>query len=419
MILKEKQIYLYGIFLLMFLWDVIDEIYPNIQFVAILGLFLLYLCNGNRLKITKEIKMLVVLATVIALHGIANVMLGNDKINLLVIQAGAIAVCYISFSTLIRKCSISEIFNVYWKVALAMALFGLVEVFLGLLNVSNVPLFFTFTKPWYCVLGVVKLAALCREPSFLGYFLAPAVYLVLSNILSPETIDKSFAPLRKKWQGICICSAYLLTFSGVAYFGAFIMLVVIWWKKGVSLWKIMIPIVILITVTMAYTYVPDIHVRVDDTVAVFLGDSSGGLVNLSSYTYYANYSVVKQSFINNYGLGSGLGSYQVMFDKYNIGAWGDSALALNREDANSAFFRILTELGVVGIVAAMWFLFRFMPKKKNTLTCYSSAIFCLFVMFLLRQGNYTHGCSVLFICMYIKIWRESQLIDKGSLIYEK
>ena len=390
MILKEKQIYLYGIFLLMFLWDVIDEIYPNIQFVAILGLFLLYLCNGNRLKITKEIKMLVVLATVIALHGIANVMLGNDKINLLVIQAGAIAVCYISFSTLIRKCSISEIFNVYWKVALAMALFGLVEVFLGLLNVSNVPLFFTFTKPWYCVLGVVKLAALCREPSFLGYFLAPAVYLVLSNILSPETIDKSFAPLRKKWQGICICSAYLLTFSGVAYFGAFIMLVVIWWKKGVSLWKIMIPIVILITVTMAYTYVPDIHVRVDDTVAVFLGDSSGGLVNLSSYTYYANYSVVKQSFINN-----------------------------NREDANSAFFRILTELGVVGIVAAMWFLFRFMPKKKNTLTCYSSAIFCLFVMFLLRQGNYTHGCSVLFICMYIKIWRESQLIDKGSLIYEK
>ena len=413
--LKGKYLWIYLAFTIIFFWDILEDMIPNIQFVLLIFLFCIYLLKGNKFYFTKENKTICWIAAIVFIHGMINIVLGNDKWNLLIIQLGSIFVCYIIFSNIIWKYSMGDIFSIYWQFAVVMSLIGIIEMILGLFNIpalQNLPIVFTYTKYWYRVKGMVKLASLCREPSFLGYFLAPAVCLILFKILAPELMDQSFKGTKNSFSCMAILLTYLCTFSGVAYFGLIVMIFTIWWKKRISLKKLLIPIILIVTAFLMYCFVPDIHVRIDDTFAIFFKNADNGTVNLSSYTYYANYNIARKAFIGNYGLGSGLGSYQVMFDKYNTGTWGSSGLSLNREDANSGFFRILTELGIGGIALVVVALIHFMPKSRNGINCYSVACFALICMYLLRQGNYTHAGSILILCLYTKSWNESKRIVK-------
>ena len=417
--IKRSELWIYFTFIIIFFWDILEDVMPNCQFILLLFLFCIYLLKDDKFYFSKGCKYVCCLAFAVFFHGVINIFLGNDTLNLLIIQLGSILICYFIFISLIRNHSVGEIFGIYWKFAVVMSFIGIIEVILGLLNISalqNLPIVFTYTKYWYRVGRIVKIASLCREPSFLGYFLAPAVCLILFKILAPELLDQSFKGTNNKFSSVIILLAYLCTFSGVAYFGLIIMIFMIWWKKGVSLKKLLIPIVLIVIALIMYSFVPDIHERVDDTFAVFFKGADGSSVNLSSYTYYANYNVAKKAFIGSYGMGSGLGSYQMMFDKYNIGSWGASTLNLNREDANSGFFRILTELGILGITLVIFFLIHFIPKSRHRNNCYSVACFTLICMYLFRQGNYTHAGSILFLCLYVKSWNETRRI---GMLYER
>ncbi len=406
--LNRQKVGLYGVFLLMFFWDIIDYSIPNLTY-AILVL-LVVLCTD--IKKNKLNKSFMLVMTLIILQGLINILIGNESIGLLFKQVFAITLCFIAYDNLLAPFSPGEIMSVYWKTAFYMALIGVFEAALSLLNdpaLAKLPIVFTYTTYGGVVGPFPRLASLCHEPSFLGYFLAPAVCLYLGKKITPELIDDSLTVLNKEWEGIVILIAYIMTFSSVAYFGLAIMLLILWWEKGFSIKKVVIPIIVIVVYMLIYNGVEDFRVRINDTWNIFNGISQASTVNLSSFTYYSNWNVAYSAFIHTKGFGSGIGSYQNMFDRFNIGNWGLSGLNLNREDGNSAFFRILTELGVLGLMAVIYFLVRNFRHQRDKYTIYSCAILTLFLMFLLRQGNYTHAGSIMFVCLYLKVSKMPQV----------
>lgn len=418
MYVNGKNIGLYGIFILMFFWDVINYTFPGIVYFILLILLLISVdFNLKKIRINK---IFVVITIFVILQGMLNVLLGNDTYESLFKQVFSIGICFIAYENIVYPFKITEIMTVYWRTALCMALIGDLEAILSLLgspSVTKLPIVFTFTTYGNGVGPLPRLASLCKEPSFLGYFLAPAVCMYLCKFIAPEYLDKSLQVVNKNWQGIAILIAYVFTFSSVAYYGLAVMLLILWWTKGFSFRKILIPVVLVWLYFVAYNNVDFFRIRMNDTWNIFTGNSVGSTVNISSYTYFANWNVAKSAFVWTRGLGSGLGSYQYMFDKFNIGDWGNSGLNFNREDGNSAFFRIATELGIIGIILIIIFLIKYFRKNKDQYVVYSCAILTLLLMLLLRQGNYTHAGSVLFICLYIKTYKIPSV--RRKLIYDE
>lgn len=401
----------------MFMWDIIDNNIPipNLTFLLLIFLLLVSV-NINEIKI--NVHFLFVLLFIVA-QGIVNVILGNDTFVLLFSQVIAIAICFVTYDNIISFFTVSEVMNAYWFSALAMALIGDIEAILSIPGnsaVTKLPIVFTYTTFSGVVGPFPRLASLCHEPSFLGYFLAPAVCLYLCKFISPEYLDDKLVLTKNNWQGIAILIAYVMTFSSTAYIGLGLMLLILWWTKGISFQKVIIPIAGALLFNILYNFVSDFKMRFDDTVAAFDGTKVGGSVNLSTYTLSANQKVTESAFKYTLGLGSGLGSYQNMFDKFNPGSWGNSGISLNKTDANSAALRISTELGIFGIIIVLYFLISSFRKYKDKLLCYSCALLVLFLMILFRQGNYTHGGIFLFICLYLRVAKLPPMKDDPIVI---
>lgn len=413
--IKFRNLIIHAVFLLMSFWDILDDIFPKLPLLILAIILFACVIKGYLFRYKKAV---FILFLFLATHGIVNVLIGNDTLSLLIIQLASILFCYIAYSTIISKYSSEELFTTYFKYATFIAVVGVIEEVVGVLNLSaltKLPGLFIYTKYDYRVLGFVKLASLCREPSFLGYILAPAICIILCYYISPELIDKSSSIFKNKLAFAFIIAAYICTFSGVAYSGAFIMLLVLWLKKGVSLKKIILPITILALSVFAYIKIPDIQIRMDDTIKIFSDNTvQSSSVNLSTYTYYSNYTVVQKTIKNTYGLGSGLGSYQLDYERYKPSDWNGSGMHLNNEDANSGFMRILAEIGIIGIILVLYLLIKCFPKGIGPLNGYSVAILCLIIMILIRQGNYIHAGSVMFILMYVKNYDEIETEYKNE-----
>ena len=393
---KVSSICLYCMFLLMIFWDVLENIMPYSQYAVLI--ILLLICVSTR-RMIKYNKYYLIIICIVFLHGLINIYFGNNSLELLVKQVGVISVCFCAYDNLISRFTVNKIFEAYFKASFFMSAAGVIMQVYSL-----------YKGNFY-----YRMTSFCSEPSFLCYFLAPTVCLIVFFIVVPEIVDKELNLYKKKFQLIVIMFAYLTTFSFTAYIGLGIMLIMAFYCKRISINKFIIPLLGIVIFYSVYMNVPDIKMRIDDTISIF-SVSDKYSANLSSYTIYNNIQVSLKAFKQNYGLGVGLGAYQNMFDKYSLslGQGLSDVYFMNREDANSAFLRLLTEVGLVGIIFVFWWLKRFYVKSKTKYRSYSCAVLCLLVLFLIRQGNYVHGGSVMIWCLYMKIWKEqnSQIIRK-------
>lgn len=416
--IKKSELWLYVVFSIIFFWDLIERYFPNLQFVFLL---LILMLNINHIKkfFTKEFFFI---AFIVLLQGAINIAIGNNTFSDFIIQYFSIIVCYLSFSCVIYKCDSKRVICIYWKTAFIMAILGAAEIILSLANVSfetKLLSLFVNTSFTQRVIGPFpRIASLCNEPSFLGYFLAPAIFLIIYSFYKKDYSYIEFNQKKQILEACLIFIVYIMTFSTVSYIGIIISFVLIFMNDKISLRKIVLPLIAVLCVLFLYTNVPDFKMRVDDTYNMFFNENTHtGTVNLSTFTYYANSKVVKESITSTYGLGTGLGSYKYQFDKYNIGAWGDSGLNLNREDGNSMLFRITTELGIIGILSVFIFLYILFCKSNGKNRIYAMAFLTLFLMIIIRMGNYTHGGIWLYICLYIKLCEEN--MNSDNIISEK
>lgn len=402
--IRKKDCLLYLVFSTLFFWDLIERHFPKLQFVILLAILILNINKINR-YITKNF---MIISILIFLHGFFNIIFGNNNLQSFLVQYCSILVCYLCFSYVVGEYDSIKIISVYWKTAFIMSLFGVIEILLSLFKVSfnsKVLSLFINVSFTYPVIGPFpRIASLCNEPSFLGYFLAPSVFLIIYSLYKRDYSFIKFDGKVRIIQACIIFIIYLMTFSTVSYIGIIISFVLIFINEKFTLKKIMIPIISVICVFSLYTMIPDFRMRIDDTYKMFFNDvTNSESVNLSTYTFYANSRVAKESIISTSGFGTGLGSYKFQFDKYNIGSWGYSNLNLNREDGNSMLFRIPTELGIIGIISVFLFLVYYAKKSQGKNKIYAMSLATLFLMTILRMGNYTHGGIWLYICLYVKL----------------
>ena len=235
------------------------------------------------------------------------------------------------------------------------------------------------------------------EPTHFAISMTPALFVSLTAIFNKNYFCLS------KLSGILIITSVLLTFSTVAYIAILISLVFIFSK----IWKLKYLLIIPVFIFCAYTYIPEIRLRVTDTLNLINGSKKAVELNLSTYALASNAFVAGKSFFDNPLFGHGLGSHPVSYnDLLRSGAsggfWRNNSVILNREDAGSLFLRLLSETGLFGILLVIYFIFKYRIKNTNnkTLQIISNAIFIMFTMQLLRQGHYFYNGLFFFVWLY-------------------
>lgn len=407
--IKSSILTLHLAFLVIFLWGVIGRIIPNLQFVFLVIILILNIKKAQK-YITKNF---FIICLVLLVHGVINISVENDNILSFIIQYVSIIVSYLAFSSVIDGYSSKRIFTVYWKAAFVMSVIGILEIVLSIANISITEIFpYLFVNHFYedkIIWRIPRIASICNEPSFLGYFLAPAMFLILYSVFEKENHYIEFDGKIKKIEAFCIFLVYLMTFSTVAYMGIVIAFSLIFMQQKKLLKKVALPFISVACMISLYVSVPDFKMRIDDTYNAFFSDYFDSRnINLSTFTYYANSRVAIKSVAETYGCGSGLGSYKYQFDKFNIGSWNNSNLNLNREDGNSMLYRIPVELGLPGLFVVFLFLYFCFPKFSKTKKIYAMSILTLLIMTMIRMGNYTYGGIWLYIALYLKLYREDK-----------
>jgi len=232
--------------------------------------------------------------------------------------------------------------------------------------------------------------------------MAPAFFAALSNILTNSSLY-----IRSKWANALIIASYILTFSAVAYIGILISigLILLSLKKIKHILLILglVPILIYIS----YCHVPEIHGRADAAIAVVTGERKAINVHHSVYTVISHAFVAYKSFIDKPMFGNGLGSHPVSYNRFirsgaPYGFWNKGITVTNRQDAASLFVRLVSETGLVGTMAVLFFIFRFRVKKNDNKKMYmiSNAVFILFILQLIKQGHYFYNGLFFFVWLY-------------------
>jgi hypothetical protein len=247
----------------------------------------------------------------------------------------------------------------------------------------------------------IRINSIFGEPSTFAAVIAPAMFVSMYNLFSSKVYGIS------RVKGIIILFVYLFTFSSLGYIGIFVALILLMINFGFARFIILfVPLAIGGWIYL-YNSVPDFRYRWDSTIMIF----ETGIVDIraehgSSIVFYNNFVVATENFQRNFLFGTGLGSHPVAFEKYSITKDIETfGFANNTADANSMLLRILSEIGLIGIVAVILFLRRGYlgrdpanPDQEYWIV--SCACLCIIILYLLRQGHYFLNGFPLFVWLF-------------------
>jgi hypothetical protein len=319
---------------------------------------------------------------------------------------------------------VRKIFNMYLKGAFIVACLGLIQVISSLIHFEygyNWRAFLPLNKWGANPGGVgVRINSTFSEPSGFGESIAPAFFVSLYSLTRNKTDFIS------KRRALVIIVAYLLSFSSVAYLGVFFTIVLLAVNFGLIRYILIAVPLSIFLISFAYTHAKEFQVRMDGINALFIKDilnkgvpkgetRSGKVVRIrsilsqvhgSSFVLYNNYHIAIENFKNNPIFGSGLGSHEFAFDKYNLNAIIGGIYEFNTADANSMLLRTLSEMGIMGILFIILFIMRFYISKNlgveedDEYWLISNALLVIILAQLFRQGNYTFTGFFIYGWMY-------------------
>lgn len=372
-ILPQEVIVILMFVALMILYGIRERIYINTVFVSICILFFI--------------------------HGISNIILGNNMVKLLLFQMIGIVLSYIFYYNFLYKDNVIKVIQVYINCVKWLSLFVLIQQVAYISGIT-----FLYDLSWLVPgqqVGVVgefyRSVTIFAEPSIIATFFSPAIYFSISSFFDKKNRCMSLA------SATVILLGTIFSFSTLAYVGIAVSLGVFVIKNGKTGLKIFIIVMLCVICTLVYNKVEFVKDRVDGVIDLLL-EKDVEQVNLSSETLVANIKVMINSTCENVGLGTGAGSYQIQYDKYKEAVFKDRvsmAYDLNREDGNSLFIRIVVEFGILGILLFCFFIYRFFVKEKNIYGSISCAILVLILLRLIRCGHYFQGETFFFIVLYV------------------
>lgn len=366
-------------------------------------LFLVMYAYFGKLKINRTF---IFVLTLVSLLSLFNVLLGNNSIFLFLKQFFGFLLNGVVYYLLIRvnKNDINKLFCIYLRLAFIIAMIGIFQE-LSFLIGFKYGYDYSYFIPKFgfggTALGMLRVSSILSEPSHFGTAMVPAMFVSVLNIIKRE-----YNFISRKASFLIIISI-LLSFSLVSYLGIVIALVLIMFNYKKVRLIVTCAIMLFVFIRSVYLYMPDIRMRVDDTVSVITGDAPIGKGNLSTFTFCSNAMVAYKSFLNNPLFGSGLGSHPISYNRYidqfiRSDVLHSYTIPLCVEDAGSLFFRLMSETGLLGIFLFFYFIIRFYVSRGKDVHFWiiSNSIVCLFVMNLIRTGNYFSCGFIFFVWAY-------------------
>ncbi len=298
------------------------------------------------------------------------------------------------------------LFHYYLKAALIVSAIGLVQFVSYIVKFTPgydfrwLPIF----NKWSMVAGGnlgIRVNSVFSEPSQYAAVMAPAAFVAVYNLLTFKTF------VFKRWQSAMVLVVYVLTFSSLGYVGLLFIIIMMLVNYGFARYLLLFIPILMGVFVYIYNTVPDFRYRWDSTLYLFeTGEVDISSEHGSSIVFYNNFVVATENFKSNFLFGTGLGSHSAAFEKYsvtkNIETFG---FANNQSDANSMLLRIISEIGLVGVIIVVVFISRNFVKRNRSnpdepYWIISSAMLCVIVLYLFRQGHYFINGFPLFAWIY-------------------
>jgi len=380
-----------------------------ISYIFMIGFLLACAFFYQKMNIQRNFLYILVIVFFISL---ISVFQGNNSFLLLLkVLIGFIlngVVYYLLFC--LNENKVDVLFRVYLQIACIVAIIGIfqeISYLAGFEAGYDFRYFIPRKVPPHVEFGILRVTSIMQEPAHLGAAMAPALFISILNIIRRA---KLFISKKVSWL-IIIC--VLLSFSLVSYLGIIFSFILIMLNYKEIKLIVLCALVMLALGFTAYQTLPSIKLRINDTVNVIMGKTLLEKANLTTFTFCSNGFVAYKSFRNNPLSGSGLGSHPLSFDRYISEVVDPDKIKyiLNKEDASGLFFRLLSETGLLGVLLFFYFIFRFYVSKvrDHNLWAVSNAIVCLFILNLLRQGNYFYNGSLFFIWLYYFTYKNTQV----------
>lgn len=332
------------------------------------------------------------------------ILLGNDTFPNFFKQYISIIISALYWLTCINKNNIFDYIILYKKAAIftsIIAIFQLIARILRLQALSNMA---WLIKTQQSTTGE-RSAAFFSEPSVCALILFPIFFIGLYRLIGKY--KDSIKNLIRTREIIIIFFGYFSTFSSAGFIGAGIAIFIIVLEYGLKIKQIFLLLISVLFLGFIYTHNDFISQRVNDTLATINESKSLDQVNVSTQTLILNKDIAFSSFENTNGLGSGLGSHPISYNKYINNFNAVYLIQLNKDDANSMFLRIISELGILGILIYVIFLYLWRYKTKNPQSnkiyrILSLMCFCYILMRFVRYGHYFDYGYFMFITIYYR-----------------
>lgn len=344
---------------------------------------ILMLVVGNVVRVPSRI---VCFILYLALSGAVGILHGTDTITLVAKEFLGISITLVYFYYFFRMIQndFERAFTTYARIAFWFAVIAL-------------PLW-----AGECVYfqEYVRLRGLTAEPTSFCILVLPAYYWYTYQYFTSRSHGSKVA---------VFTLAIILTSSTNGYvsviFGTMLLL------SARLKYLIAIPVVVCAIIGLAYTYSGEFRLRVDDTLRAAVTQNVRGS-NLSTYALMSNVFITRQVLKESPVIGNGLGSHPISHERFiadipGIGMFIRSGWAdLNAPEAASLALRSLSELGIVGFLGLLIFMFHFHVSGNGPRAAISNAILVVFFLKLIRDGLYFAPEQFFFMFVYILNYRQ-------------
>lgn len=317
--------------------------------------------------------------------------------------------------------NVEYLFQIYLKGCVIVAIIGLIQFVSYMVGFRWGYDFSWLLNKWGTPLGGnfgLRINSIFGEPTYFGACVSAGAFTSVYNLL----VKKPY--YLTKIQSAIILAAYLLTFSGLAYFALFVGVIVMFINFGIIRYVLIFIPILLGGFYYLYNNVEEFKQRYDSTIDIFTtGQFSIGKTHGSSIILYNNYRVALKNVSNNYIFGAGLGSHPTAFEKHSITKKVEvGGFDLNSMDANSMLLRLISETGLFGTILFLVITFGCFIRRSEDpdipeyFWIISGGIFTMIFTNLLRQGHYFLNGFPFFIWLYYfnKINYRKFLANKSS-----
>lgn len=332
----------------------------------------------------------------------------NTWFNFIKIFVGMLLSCSFYYYVLVHyKFNTFKLFRLFLKGCIIVVIIGFIQAISYKLHFT-----FGYNYKWlfnkwgisYGGITGIRMNSIFSEPSQFAIMISPAVFISIHHLLT-----RSYIFIERKWCFVFLLAA-VLSASSTGYLGVLfsIIIIVINFRRFLDL--LIVSVIGFFAVFLLYINVGEFRSRVDASLKIYKDEElTLNDINSSSFVQYNNFHVATTNFVNHPIFGTGLGSYPLAYEKYSLTKAEDFLIKkgfdFNAQDANSTFFRVIAELGLVGalfliIIAFRCFVIRDDVGSDHVSWLISGAVLVLILLYYLRQGNYFVNGFPFFLWLY-------------------